>query len=147
MPSRTSQRLAETIRHRAAHVILHELKDPRMGFVTITRVTLADDLKSCTIHWSVLGEASQRSKTAHALDSAKGFVQRRIGDGLRLRSTPLVEFEYDESVEGAIKMGALLKQLRTDRGEPAEGESPDSPDPSGAADPPADEDEELDPKP
>lgn len=120
MPSRTNQRLSETIRHRAAHVILHELKDPRMGFVTITHVELANDLKSCTIHWSVLGEASQRSKTAHALESAKGFVQRRIGDGLRLRSTPLVEFQYDESVEGAIKMGALLKQLRADRGESSE---------------------------
>lgn len=127
MPSRTNQRLTETIRHRAAHVILHELKDPRMGFVTITRVDLASDLTSCTIYWSVLGEASQRSKTAHALDSAKGFVQRRIGDGLRLRSTPVVAFQYDESVEGAIKMGALLKQLRVDRGEPAEPAEPEAP--------------------
>lgn len=118
MASRTHDRVEETIRQRAAHVILYELKDPRMGFVTITRVALSSDLSTCTIYWSVIGAAAQRSKTAHALDHARLYVQRRVAEGLHTRTAPIVAFEYDESVEGAIKMGGLLKQLRAERGEP-----------------------------
>ena len=120
MPSRTNLRIAEIIRQRAAHVILHELADPRLGLVTITRVKLSPDLGACIIFWSVLGEGSERSKTEHALEHARYFIQRRVAEGLRTRSAPQLSFEYDESVEGAIKMGGLLKQLREQRGdEPA----------------------------
>lgn len=125
MPSRTNLKLAEVIRQRAAHVILHELKDPRMGFVTITHVKLAPDLTSAKVYWSVLGGDSERSKTIHALEHARGFVQRRVAEGLRLRNAPELLFDYDEAVEGAIKMGGILKQLRTERGEdPLAGAAP-----------------------
>jgi ribosome-binding factor A len=127
-------RVAETIRQRAAHVILHELKDPRMGFVTITHVKLASDLSSCTIFWSVIGEGSERSKTSHALDHARAFIQRRVAEALRLRVAPELQFEFDASVAGAIRMGDLLKKLRDERGPspPAvPGEGGDEPGPSG----------------
>ena len=128
MPSRMNAKLAEMIRQRAAHVILYELKDPRMGFVTITRVKLTRDLSMATIYWSVIGGNSERSKTSHALDHAKLFVQRRVAEGLRTRIAPQVSFEYDESVEGTIRMGGLLKQLRQDRGDaaPSDAASPDA---------------------
>jgi ribosome-binding factor A len=119
MPSRTNLRLSEQIKQRAAHVILHELSDPRMGIVTITRVKLAPDLSACTIFWSVIGGPSERSKTGHALDHARLFIQRRVAEGLRTRVAPQVAFEFDESVEGAIRMGGLLKQLREERAPPA----------------------------
>ncbi len=118
MSSRVNLRLAEQIRQRAAHVILFELKDPRMGFVTITRVKLAPDFTSCVIFWSVFGSEGDRSKTRHALESSKLYVQRRVAEGLRTRNAPQVSFEYDESVEGAIKMGDLLHKLRDERGDP-----------------------------
>ena len=130
MPSRLNLKLSEVIRQRAAHVILYELKDPRMGFVTITRVKLAPDLSFATIFWSVIGGAGERSKTSHALESARLFVQHRVAEGLRTRTAPQLAFEFDESVEGAIKMGALLKDLREQRGEPP----PDA----AAGSPPAD---------
>jgi len=117
MASRSNLRLAEIIRQRAAHVILFELKDPRMGFVTITDVKLSADLATATIHWSVLGSDGEKSKTTHALEHARLFVQRRVAEGLRTRIAPEIVFEYDESVEGSIRMGTLLKQLRDDRGE------------------------------
>ncbi len=128
MASRSNLKLAELIRFRAAHVILHELKDPRMGFVTITRVKLAPDNSACVIFWSVLGDDGQRSKTAHALESARLFVQHRVAEGLRTRNAPQLSFEFDDSVEGAIRMGGLLKQLRDVRGDeaPAEGATPGS---------------------
>lgn len=126
MPSRLNLKLAETIRKRAAHILLHELKDPRVGFVTVTRVELAADLVSCVIYWSILGTPGDRSKMAHALADARLFIQRRVAEGLKTRSAPLLTFEFDESVEGAIKMGGLLKQLRVERGDP-------EPDPAAAA--------------
>jgi ribosome-binding factor A len=102
MPSRSNQRLTEVIRQRAAHVILFELKDPRMGFVTITKVKLAPDLSTCVIYWSVIGTDGDRSKTLHALEHARLFIQRRVAEGLRTRSAPALSFEFDPSVEGAI---------------------------------------------
>ena len=131
MASRTNLRLAEIIRQRAAHVILFELKDPRMGFVTITRAKLAADLATATVYWSVLGGDSEKSKTSHALDHARLFVQRRVAEGLRTRIAPEIVFAYDESVEGSIRMGSILKQLRHDRGDDAVGEAA----PAGAATP------------
>lgn len=118
MPSRSNQRLTEVIRQRAAHVILFELRDPRMGFVTITKVKLAPDLSTCVVFWSVIGTEGDRSKTQHALEHARLFVQRRVAEGLRTRSAPVLSFEFDPSVEGSIKMGGLLKSLREERGEP-----------------------------
>ena len=117
MPSRSNQRLTEVIRQRAAHVILFELRDPRMGFVTITKVKLAPDMSTCVIYWSVIGTAGDKSKTMHALEHARVFVQRRVAEGLRTRSAPVLSFEFDPSVEGSIKMGGLLKSLRDERGE------------------------------
>ena len=119
MPSRSNQRLTEVIRQRAAHVILFELRDPRMGFVTITKVKLAPDLSTCVIYWSVIGTEGDKSKTQHALEHARLFVQRRVAEGLRTRSAPVLSFEFDPSVEGSIKMGGLLKSLREERGEPS----------------------------
>ena len=78
------------------------------------------------IYWSVLGTAGDRSKMEHALEGARLYVQRRVAEGLRTRVAPQLTFVYDESVEGAIKMGGLLKQLRADRGDP-------EPDPAAAA--------------
>ncbi|MSR46174.1 MAG: 30S ribosome-binding factor RbfA [Planctomycetes bacterium] len=126
MSSRTNLRIAEVIRQRAAHVLLHEMKDPRMGFVTVTHVKLAPDFGSCVIYWSVIGTPGDRSKTKHALDDARLFVQRRVAEGLRTRTAPQLAFEFDESVEGAIKMGGLLKQLRDVRGDPVAAEDGDA---------------------
>jgi ribosome-binding factor A len=117
MPSRSNQRLTEVIRQRAAHVILFELRDPRMGFVTITKVKLAPDMSTCVIYWSVIGTEGDKSKTLHALEHARLFIQRRVAEGLRTRSAPVLSFEFDPSVEGAIKMGGLLKTLRDERGD------------------------------
>jgi len=140
MPSRTNLRLSETIRQRVSHVVLHELSDPRIGMVTITHVKLAPDLSTCVIFWSVLGGPSERSKTTHAFDHAKLFVQRRVAEGLRTRIAPQLSFEYDESVEGAIRMGGLLKKLREERGEPVPAEAPpdgDATSPEPPAQPPS----------
>jgi ribosome-binding factor A len=104
-------RLAEQIHHRAAEIIAHELKDPRMGFVTVTRVTLDKELERCKVYWSCLGSEKERSLTAHALDHARGYIQREVGRILVTRSIPHLTFEFDESIAGSIKLHNLIDEV------------------------------------
>jgi ribosome-binding factor A len=120
------ERLSSLIKQKIAQVVLQELKDPRVGFVTITRVKLAPDLSNCLVFYSVLGGKSERSKTHHALADARGYVQRRIGQTLETRTVPHLQFEYDESIEGAIRMGKLLHDLGEEQADDPEDEGADS---------------------
>jgi len=124
MAGSKANRLAERIRERVANVVLFELNDPRIGFCTITRVKLAKDLSTCHVFYSVLGTEGDRSKVQHALDAATGFVQREVAKVLHTRVTPRLTFHFDESVEGSIRISALLDKLNQERGE--SGESDDA---------------------
>ena len=119
-------RLAEKIRQRVANCVLFELQDPRIAFVTITRVRLAKDLSRCQVYYSVLGSEADRAKTEHALKDARGFVQRVVAKVLRTRATPHLEFELDPAIEGGFRMGRLLDQLKDERGEDDEQDDPAS---------------------
>jgi ribosome-binding factor A len=119
-------RLTQLVHRRASEIVLYDLKDPRLGLVTVTRVKLARDLKHAIIFYSVIGSDADRSKTQHALESARGHVQSQIAATMRTRVTPIIRFEYDESVEGAVRVSRILEEIRRDRPEEAE--------PSGAAD-------------
>jgi len=116
------KRLSEVVQQRASRAILYEMKDPRVGFVTITRVKLATDLTQCVVFWSVIGTAGEKSKTAHALEAARGFVQSAVARAMGTRVTPRLTFRYDASVEKAQKVHAILARLRRERGE---SDSPD----------------------
>ncbi|MCU0724455.1 MAG: 30S ribosome-binding factor RbfA [Planctomycetes bacterium] len=111
------EKLSSLVHRRASEVILYELKDPRLGFVTVTRVKLSKDLRHATVYWSVVGPDSDRTKTAHALDHARGFVQSEVAAALQTRVTPALDFEYDESVEGSVRVSRILDELRRRRGE------------------------------
>ena len=104
-------RLTHLVHRVASEVILYELKDPRLGFVTISRVKLSGDLRHAVLHYSVIGSDGDRSRTAHALEDAKGFVQSRIAKALRTRVTPVIRFEFDESVEGSVRISQILHEL------------------------------------
>ncbi len=108
------QRLQARIRERASAVIIHELNDPRMGFVTITKVKLTRDLSFATLFYSVLGDEKERNRCAAALEHARGFVQREVGKVLTTRITPVINFEYDQSVEGSIRVSRLLDEIKKD---------------------------------
>ena len=127
MPSRTLQRLNRQIQEKVAHIVLHELKDPRVGFVTITRTELAADYSNCRVFYSVMGGSGDRSKTQHALEGARGYIQGRVGDTLRTRLLPVLSFHFDEAVEGVAAMGRLMQEIRRERlgreGEVAESEA------------------------
>ena len=133
-------RLAARIRERVANVVLFELQDPRIepGRVTITRVRLSRDLSRCTAYFSVYGSESDRSKIQHALNDAAGHVQRELGKVLRTRTVPHLGFEYDEAIEGGMRVTGLLDRLKAERGD-ADEEEEDSSATSPAPDPEAED--------
>jgi ribosome-binding factor A len=123
MTPRRSVRLAEEIREEVAGIVARELKDPRIGFVTVTRVELTADLRMARVHVGVLGDEAQREKTMAALGQAAGYVRHALGRRIRVRHTPDVQFLYDHGLEAAERVARLLEEASA--AEPAEGEGAD----------------------
>jgi ribosome-binding factor A len=122
------RRLSEVVKERASRAILYELKDPRLGFLTVTRVKLAQDLTQCVVYWSVIGTPGEKSKSAHALEDARGYVQSAVAKEMGTRKTPRLYFKFDPALERAQKVHEILTQLRRERGEdpgPAADAKPD----------------------
>lgn len=90
--------------------ITQELKDPRVGFVTVTGVKTSPDLRHARVYVSVLEEGEAREDSLAGLRSAHGFLQRRIAGELHLKHTPTLDFVYDETVERALRLDALLDE-------------------------------------
>jgi len=90
---------------------LPELKDPRIGFVTVTGVATASDLRQAIVYVSVLGAERQRDQTLRGLDAAHGVLQSAIARELKLKRTPQLTFEYDPSVERGVRMNKLIDDL------------------------------------
>jgi ribosome-binding factor A len=93
---------------------LVELKDPRIGFVTITRVDTSSDLRHARVFVSVLGSERKRDETLAGLSAAHAILQARVGRELRLKRTPQLAFEYDPSVERGVRMTRLIDELAPD---------------------------------
>lgn len=108
--TRRSERVAEEIREETARIIGGQLKDPRIGFVTVTRVTVTPDLRFARVHVGVLGDEAQRDQTMKGLAKATGFVRRELGRRLRMRHTPEVQFEYDKGLDASERVAELLRE-------------------------------------
>jgi ribosome-binding factor A len=109
---RTIARIAARVQERAAHCLQFELRDPRASFITITRVEVSSDLSVARVYYSVLGDAGDRSKAEHLLDHARGFVQRQVARVLHMRRAPQLRFQYDDSLETAAHIDALIREAR-----------------------------------
>ncbi len=109
-----AERIQESIRKKVATMLLRDLADPRLGFVTITKVRISGDFSHCEIHWSCLEEGGARSRTQHALEAARGYVQREVAAFVHTRKAPHVEWVFDESISGSTRVDALIKQARAD---------------------------------
>ena len=107
------RRVNEAVRAVLAEAI-GELKDPRIGFITVTGVVTSPDLRQATVYVSVLGSERKRAQSLAGLDAAHGVLQRRIAGELRLKRTPQLTFQYDPSVEQGVRMSKLIDDLVTD---------------------------------
>jgi len=108
MPTARMRRVNEVIREVLGAAIATDLKDPRIGFVTVTDVDTSPDLRAARVYVSVLGSAEDRERTLAGLRSAHGFLQSRINDELRMKRTPTLTFHYDESIERGTRISRLL---------------------------------------
>jgi ribosome-binding factor A len=104
------RRVDEAMREVLSAAITSELKDPRVGFITVTAVDTSPDLRQARVYVSVLGSRSERRRSLQGLQSAHGFLQRRVADELRLKHTPTLDFAYDDTVDNAARINELLRE-------------------------------------
>jgi ribosome-binding factor A len=114
VPGRRAARLADRIRAEVAEVISAELKDPRIGFATVTGVDMSGDLHYARVFVSVLGSADAQQKCLEGLTSAAGYVRRELGHRLRLRRAPELTFVLDHAAEENERLEMLLRQLKNE---------------------------------
>jgi ribosome-binding factor A len=108
------RRVDEAIRQVIGEAAAGELKDPRVGFVTVTDVRTSADLSHARVYVSVLGDEPLRESTMEGLRSAHGYLQRRVASELHLKRTPTLTFVYDETTDRALRIDALLEQTLED---------------------------------
>jgi ribosome-binding factor A len=117
MPGARMRRVNEAVREVVSAHIAGDLKDPRIGFVTVTGVETSPDLRSARVYVSVLGDDTQREDALAGLDSARGFLQAQVGNEVRMKRTPTLQFVNDESIERGMRMERLLSDLAIDERE------------------------------
>ena len=111
--SERMRRVNESVRQVLSEALL-ELKDPRIGFVTVTAVETSPDLRQARVFVSVLGSVRKRRDTLRGLEAAHGVLQARLAHELRMKRTPQLTFEYDPSVERGVRMTQLIDELAPD---------------------------------
>lgn len=112
MSIKRSERVGDQLKREIGDIIERALKDPRVGFVTITSVEVSADLRHARVFFSVFGDHQKREEARRGLDSAKFFIQGEIGRRLRLKYTPELSFQFDGSVEQGFRISKLIKTLR-----------------------------------
>ena len=111
------ERVQEAIRQEIAKVIQREIKDPRLGFLTITGVELTKDLRFARVYFTVLGEDKDKRLALKGLKSAKGFIKGRLADEIKLRFMPELEFMVDESLARTKKVYNIIDKLHKEKEE------------------------------
>ena len=104
------RRVNESLREVLAAAIATDVKDPRIGFVTVTDVDTSPDLRAARVYVSVLGSDAERESALEGLASSHGFLQSRIAQETRMKRTPTLTFHYDESVERGVRLSELLDE-------------------------------------
>lgn len=104
------RRVNEAVREVLSARIAEGLNDPRIGFVTLTSVETSTDLRHARVYVSVLGDESERADTLAALGSAHGLLQKAIGQELRMKRTPTLDFVFDESIDRGMRISELLDE-------------------------------------
>jgi ribosome-binding factor A len=112
MQGKRSEKVADLIRKEISEMLVKMIKDPRIGFVTITRVAVSEDYRSAKVYFSVAGTVEERQSSMEGLNSAKGYVRKELGRRIRLRYTPEIIFKFDPSIEYAIHIGEVIRHIK-----------------------------------
>ena len=117
MPSSRPDRIGDQIRSELALLIAREVHDPGVGFLTLTRVKVTPDLQLARVFYTSLGDDKAQRETARALRRAAPFLRRQLGQRIRLRRVPELEFLYDESIAQNDRIEQILQELKAERHE------------------------------
>lgn len=107
-------RVNQQFKREIGNIIHHELGDPRLGFVTVTHVSVSRDLQNARVYFTVLGDAVQREAAQKGLESAAGMIRKLVGQRVKLRYTPEMSFAYDKSVELGARIEETLMEIHRD---------------------------------
>ncbi len=121
MTTHRAEKMGDLVREILARLLREEVRDPRIGFVTLTGVKMSPDLKHARVFFSALGGAAPRAAAGKALAHASPFLRRELAREARLRYTPEIHFEEDPSVESGFRVDALLREIAADREPDGEG--------------------------
>ncbi|MCA9409479.1 MAG: 30S ribosome-binding factor RbfA [Candidatus Omnitrophica bacterium] len=110
-------RVNQEVKKEVSRVIFQELSDPRLSLVTITSVDVSRDLRNAKIKFSVLGEEKQIQAAQNALNSARGLIRKFVGKNVRMRYTPEINFEYDQSLASSARIDQTLQEIDDERQE------------------------------
>ncbi len=114
MAGTRARRLAEVIRAEASEIIRQDLRDPRIGFTSVTDVEVSGDLRHVKIFVSVLGDQDAKQKTMEGLDRATGRIRTALGARLAMRFVPEIHFRLDESIERGARVASLLREVESE---------------------------------
>jgi ribosome-binding factor A len=104
------RRVDEAMREVLSDAITSEIKDPRVGFITVTAVETSPDLRHARVFVSVLGDDKVRRRSMDGLESAHGYLQRRVASELRLKNTPTLQFLYDDTADRGLRINEILSE-------------------------------------
>ncbi len=124
-------RLGSLLHREIATVVQQELRDPRLGFITIVRVEMSEDLHQVTAYWTQLGASEGRALAAKALERARGYIQRAYAPVVKTRVLPVLRFIYDDSEDKRRGMDALIRQARATDSDQGHRPEPEVPGPEG----------------
>ncbi len=129
MSSRRLLKAAEAVRHVVGMAILAELRDPRVRDVTMTRVEMTPDMREAKVFVSIMGDTAKQNLCLHGLQSARGFLQSKIAEGIDTRYTPRLRFVLDQGVKRSLEIARILREVLPDE-QPAANAPPEA---AGAA--------------
>ena len=112
MSRKRVRRLGELLKEEISEILLKEVKDPRIGFVSVTDVEVSGDLRHAKVFVSVYGEESEKTETMEGLKEATGFIRKLIGDRITTYHTPEIIFRYDDSIEHGVYISKLIDEVR-----------------------------------
>jgi ribosome-binding factor A len=127
-------RLGEQIREDLSRILKDEVRDPGIGFLTVTHVKMSSDLQVARVYYTTLGDERARRDAERAIRRASAFMRRQLAGRLRLRHAPELQFHYDESIARAERVEQLLQEIHAARPESSES-SPEGPPPGSEPDP------------
>jgi len=111
MQGKRTERVASLLKMELSNLILERIKDPRMGFVTVTHAKITPDLKSAVVFVSIMGDKKKKEESVKVLARAAGFLQHEVGVALQMRYTPKLQFELDDSLDKDFEIGQVIRKI------------------------------------